>query len=434
MLITIFGAGYVGLVTASSLSAKGHLVRIIDPDARKVAAVNAGRAPFKEPGLDAIVRACARSGTLMATQNPLEALDAAELAIICTGTPLTAEGESDLSQVESACTILTTRPADLPVVVRSTLPLGASTQLARLLRRSAWDSIATNPEFLRQGTALADMAKPDRVVVGTRDGQVNNAARQILSLYEELDAPRVITDFATAELIKNVSNAFLAARLSLVNEVADLCEAYGADIGAVAEAVGMDPRIGSSYLAAGIGFGGSCLPKELANLVRLAEQKGLTLRALEAAGRSNDVRPSRIADRLEAEVGPLAGCTVAVLGLAFKARTDDTRNSPAIALCNALSSKGAKVVAHDPWVPQDAGGAGIRRAATPEDAIRGASLAVIATEWPMYAELDWAALAAVANRAVVFDGRRMLDRTQLAKAGWHVMRVGSGTLHADEVS
>jgi len=317
--------------------------------------------------------------------------------------------------------------SDVPVAVRSTLPLGTTPRLARWLGRPDAQRIVTNPEFLRQGTAVADFMKPTRIVIGTVDGRSNPVAETVRSVYATLAAPVILTDFNSAEMIKNAANAFLATKLSFINEVADLCEAYGADIEDVVTGIGLDPRIGASYLRPGIGFGGSCLPKELANMVRLGQRRGLAMPLMEGAARTNDERSSRIADRLEEQVGPLRGRRVAVLGLSFKPDTDDTRYSPAVALVGTLLDRGATVSGHDPVVPERRTAAEVpsmERAPSAEDAIRRSRLVILATEWPEYQALDWRALAEQAGEPILYDGRNALDRHAVRDAGWRLLSVG----------
>jgi UDPglucose 6-dehydrogenase len=310
--------------------------------------------------------------------------------------------------------------------MRSTLPLGESANLAGWLERASLDGVVTNPEFLRQGTAVADFVQPTRIVFGTVTGEETMGSVAARAIYEGVDAPVIVTGYSAAELIKNAANAYLAMKLSFVNEIADLCEVYGADVEAVVEGIGLDPRIGSSYMRPGIGFGGSCLPKELANMLALGRRRGLPMHTFDAASRSNDERSKRIANRVEGVLGPLNGRRVAMLGLAFKANTDDTRNSPAIALARELIARGALIAAHDPKVPDPVTRAisGLTRVDAAVAAIEGAELVVIATEWPEYQALDWAGLSSRAARPVVFDGRNVLDRSTLEQAGWQVIRVG----------
>jgi UDPglucose 6-dehydrogenase len=398
----------------------------VDPG--RANALARGRVPFHEPGLQAQVEDGVKSDHLRVVEAPPAAFLDSEATLVCVGTPMGQDGDADVSQVQSALQMIAAHGPGTDVVIRSTLPLGASGRLAGWLGRSTLDGIATNPEFLRQGSAVADFRSPTRIVIGTADGSDTPAGQTVRRLYRDIDAPVIVTDFASAEMIKNTANAFLATKLSFMNEIADLCEAYGATVDDVIEGIGLDPRIGPSYLRPGIGFGGSCLPKELASLVRLAHGKGLVTPLLESAANSNDGRPARIVDRLSHLLGELRGARVTLLGLAFKANTDDLRYSPALGLAAALSARGAIVVAHDPAVPADAPGVPqeVHQAQSVEEAIEGSDLVIIATEWPEYASLDWAELATLARRPVLYDGRRLLPPGPSGARGWRILRVGGG--------
>jgi UDPglucose 6-dehydrogenase len=431
MQIAIVGAGYVGLVTAAGLASSGHSVSVLEISPQRLGALRAGNVPFHEPGLQDLLTGCLAAGSLRVAGEARDAMQDAELVMICVGTPLSADGDADLSQVRSACDAIAEWAPLVPVAVRSTLPLGTTEPLAAWLRRDGLDGLVTNPEFLRQGTAVSDFLHPTRIVVGSDRGEENAAVAQMRSLYAGFEAPFIVTDFASAEMIKNAANAFLATKLSFINEVADLCEAYGADVEAVVRGMGLDPRIGDSYLRPGIGFGGSCLPKELANMVRLGVARELVVPLMRGAARTNEERPARIAERLAELVGGLEGRRVAVLGLTFKPHTDDTRYSPSLALVGQLVERGATVIAHDPVLAMDAPiGRSVQRADQPEAAVAGADLVVLATEWPMYQDLDWQRLASEARRPVMYDGRGVLDRQALAKAGWTVAGIGRAVLPA----
>jgi UDPglucose 6-dehydrogenase len=423
--VGVLGAGYVGLVSAACLARRGHRVTVLEIEPSRLESLRQGSAPFHEPGLQQVLDQTLRDGRLIATDDP-SALATCDAVLICVGTPLDRDGQADLSQVRSACATIARHSPNAPVVVRSTLPIGTANQLHEWLRRPDLGDVVINPEFLRQGSAIADFTAPTRIVIGTHDGLPNAVSDLVERMHGAPDAPVLVTDYATAEMIKNAANAFLATKLSFVNEVADLCEAYGADIDAVAEGIGLDPRIGSSYLKPGIGFGGSCLPKELANLKRLGEQRGVPVRLLSAAGAENGGRIARTCDRLERLTGGLDGRRVAQLGLSFKPHTDDLRHSPALALARSLINRGANVVAHDPAVPfgRTAGIYGLERVASPAAAIAGADLVVLATEWPDYRALDWLRLRRSVRRALLFDGRNALDERMLRAIGWHVARIG----------
>ena len=433
MHVSVIGAGYVGLVTAAGLASAGNTVSILEIGPARLEALRRGQVPFHEPGLQELVTSCLSQGTLRVSGDAREALDGAELVLICVGTPLSAEGDSDLSQVRSACQAIAEWATDVPVVVRSTLPLGSTEDLAGWLQRDGLGTVLTNPEFLRQGSAVRDFLHPTRIVVGSELGRENAAVARVRDLYTGFDAPFLLTDFASAEMIKNAANAFLATKLSFINEVADLCEAYGADVQDVVRGMGLDPRIGSSYLSPGIGFGGSCLPKELANLVRLGGAREMAVPLMRGAARTNEERPARIAQRLGELIDGLDGRRVAVLGLTFKPDTDDTRYSPSLALVAQLMEQGAAVVAHDPVLAIDAPLVpAVERASDPETAIADADLVVLATEWPVYQQLDWRRLASVARSPLVYDGRGVLDRNVLTEAGWMVAGIGrAATLAGD---
>jgi UDPglucose 6-dehydrogenase len=425
--LVVIGAGYVGAVSGVCFAHRGHDVCLVESAPARLAGYQSGHVPFYEPGLDELFGEVVAAGRLRAAGSGGASLATCDAVLLCVGTPLSAEGESDLSQVRTACEAIREAGGDPVVVVRSTLPLGVTAELGEWLGRSSLDRVVTNPEFLAQGTAVRDFLAPTRIVVGTVDGQPSAASDLVDRLYEGFDAPRIVTDFASAEMIKNVANGFLATKLSFINEVADLCEAYGADVDAVARGIGLDPRIGAGYLRPGIGYGGSCLPKELANLVRLGQSRGLPMRMLGAAGAANDERAEVIADRLEATFGPLSGRRIGMLGLSFKPDTDDTRYSPAIALARAMMARGATVTAHDPAVPAAVSDriAGLVRADSPEAAVTGADLVVLATEWRSYRALDWTALGKLAGSRIVFDGRNALDVDKLRAAGWWVVRIGT---------
>jgi UDPglucose 6-dehydrogenase len=426
MNVTVVGAGYVGLVTAACIAELGNQVGLLERSGDRVDHLLAGRMPFHEPGLADVVATASAAGRLIVTADAAAALDDAEMILVCVGTPLTADGEADLSQVEAACAAIRENAPGRTTVVRSTLPLGSTDLLIGWLGLEDGEAVATNPEFLRQGSAMEDFRRPTRIVIGTADGSETRAAVMLRRLYAGFDAPVIVTDYATAEMIKNAANAFLATKLSFVNEIADLSEAYGADLARVVEGMGLDPRIGATYLRAGIGFGGSCLPKELANLVRLGQRRGLSMPLLESAGRVNDGRATQIADRLEVLCGPLRGQRVAILGLAFKPNTDDVRYSPAVSLAERLLERGASVVAHDPVVPIDRelGVAPLKRADDVADAIAEADITVLATEWEAYRNLPWEELAGIARTPFLFDGRNALDHERLRRAGWRVSAVG----------
>ena len=428
MRIAVIGAGYVGLVTGTCLASQRHLVTLLETSPERLDALRDGRVPIHEPGLQDLFAQGFANGSVRVTDDPRIAFDDAELVMVCVGTPLHVDGEADLAQVERACLTIREHAPSGVVVIRSTMPVGTTGQIREWLQRDDLSEIVTNPEFLRQGSAINDFLHPMRVVVGTHDGRTSPAADRVASLYAEFEAEVIITDHNSAEMIKNAANAFLATKLSFINEVADLCEAYDADIEQVIHGIGLDPRIGSQYLRPGIGFGGSCLPKELGNMVRMGRRRGLTMPTLAGAAETNDSRASRVADRIEDLLGSFHEKRVALLGLAFKPDTDDLRYSPALALGATLSQRGARVVAHDPAASADATtDYPMDRALNAEEAIQGADLVILATEWREYADLPWAELVHGVRRPVIYDGRHGLDSEMLRGAGWRVINVGQAS-------
>jgi UDPglucose 6-dehydrogenase len=427
MDIAVLGGGYVGVVTAACLADRGHHVTIHDVDGIRSERLAAGVVPFFEPGLAELFASVLATGHLTADPQADTALAGRDTVLICVGTPLGEDGEADLRQVRSACRMVKDHAGTTAaIVIRSTLPLGSSVNLGEWLGRPSLAGVAANPEFLRQGSAITDFQKPTRIVIGTADGRGSTADEAVRDLYTSIEAPILSTDFASAEMIKNASNAYLAMKLSFVNEIADLCEAYDADVDSVIEGMSLDPRIGGSYLRPGIGFGGSCLPKELANLLRLGRRRNLPMHMFDAASRSNDERANRIAQRVEVAIGRVEGRKLGQLGLSYKAGTDDTRYSPAVALARALLARGATVNAHDPQVPIAATSwlHGLSRARDPESAVTDSELVILATDWPEYRALDWRHLASVASSAVLLDGRNALDPVAMDAAGWLLLRVG----------
>jgi UDPglucose 6-dehydrogenase len=314
----------------------------------------------------------------------------------------------------------------VPLVVRSTVPPG-STRLAVEWSGVPSSRVFTNPEFLRQGTALADFRKPSRIVIGRFADADPSALAIVESLYAGIDAPRLVVDVTASELIKNGANAFLALKLSFANELASLSEEYGTDVDDVLAGITLDPRIGSQYMRPSFGFGGSCLPKELQALATAGSARGLRMHVTQAASDANAAQQARFADRVATLLGGLDGRRIGILGLAFKAATDDVRDSPAVALAARLLAAGALVKAHDPEAAENAVRAlpGLVVTATPEEAIDGAEAVVIATEWPAYRDLDWAAIRDRLARPLVIDGRRLLDADRMRVLGYRYETVGS---------
>ena len=423
MKITIIGAGYVGLVTGVSLATDGgHDVTFVEKNPERVDELRRGRMPIEEPGLaDAFVAGQDR----IRIAPSLDQAERSDLVFVCVATPIGEDGESDLSQITGALDDLRAYP-DLDVSVRSTLPPGFSARLPALLGRADGERLSTNPEFLRQGAAMTDFAKPSRIVIGrypeTSDGHIQLVER----VYAHLDGPRLTVSVAAAELIKNAANAFLALKLSFVNEVASLSESYGVEVQEVLEGISLDPRIGSAYMRPGLGFGGSCLPKELQVIDVAGRRQGLAMHVARAAAQVNLEQQDRFALRVLAEL-PESDGRVGMLGLSFKADTDDLRGSPAINVARRLVQAGHEVVAFDPAVRPDRARAavpGITIAPSESEVFDSAHAVVIATEWPQFAQLDLATLAGRMRGRLLFDGRGLIDPDAAVNAGLAYRGVG----------
>lgn len=426
--IAVIGIGYVGATTAACMADLGHTVSVFDLDSTKMDAVRAGRAPIYEPGLDEIVARTTASGHLLAATTLAEAVSEADFVILCVQTPSLPDGSADQSFLETVSTQLAPLVrAGAVVVNKSTVPVGSTEVVAAKLDRSDV-AVASNPEFLSEGTGVRDFMQPDRIVVGCKDPVI---AQRVADLYRPLgDVEFVLTDPSSAELIKYASNAYLATRLSFVNAVAEVCEALGGDMAEVARGIGLDDRIGPRFLRPGPGWGGSCFPKDTRALVSMADSAGFEFRFLNAVIAANEQQFALVASRaLEMLNRPLSDARIAVLGLAFKAGIDDVRNSPAVEIVHRLLAAGVHVAAHDPEAVADIDG--LSQVATPSDAARDADLLLVLTEWPEYAELDPRHLASLMRQAALLDYRNVVDAAAFAKAGFTVRQVGRGVVAPD---
>ena len=423
--VTVVGAGYVGLVTAVGLAGLGRRVHLVETRPDRLGPLLQGRVPIHEAGLQDGLVAALDAGSLTISDDPPEDPG---IAMVCVGTPIDDDGQTDDRQLRSALGALHGRfGEDAILCVRSTLPIGRTREVVSWAGLPT-SRIFTNPEFLRQGTALQDFRFPSRIVVGRFEDADPAAISAVLDLYAPIDAPRFVVDVEAAEIIKNAANAFLALKLSFTNEIAALCEEAGADIDDVLAAIGADPRIGRTYMAPSFGFGGSCLPKELKTVARAGQGLGLPMFVATAASDANRAAQARFAGQVAAAVGGLPGRTLAVLGLAFKAGTDDIRDSPAIALAAALLEGGAQVRGYDPA----AGPAAAERVpalqvvGSAAAAVAGADAVVIATEWPEFRDLPWADLRGSMARPLVIDGRRVIDVERLRALGFETYQLGDG--------
>ena len=420
--VAVVGAGYVGLTTAACLARLGHRVVCTDVNERRITGLQRGEMPIHEPGLAELVSTGVDAARLSFMCGSTEAAAQADFVFLCVPTPSGPDGGTDLSYLEAAVSEIgaSLRPGAV-VVNKSTAPAGTVHLLARVLGR-ADVAVASNPEFLRQGSAVHDFLNPDRLVVGAADAAV---AERVAGLYAGIDAPVLITDPASAETVKYAANAFLATKLSFSNSVAALCEAVGADVDDVLEGMGYDRRIGRDYLRPGPGWGGSCLPKDTRSLVAVASSAGYDFALLQSVVEANEAQFARIVDKVACRV-ELSGARVALLGLAFKAGTDDLRDSPSLEIARRLVGAGAVVCAYDPMIRACTATeqAGVAVADDAYEACDRAAALVVATEWDEFRELDFDRVARVMDELHVIDARNLLDRGELERRGFTYSGVG----------
>jgi UDPglucose 6-dehydrogenase len=422
--LAVFGAGYAGLVTAAGFAELGHSVAIRDIDSEKIEALRALRAPFHEPGLDELLERNRQRLTF--TLDPGEALSGAEFVFVCVGTPATYSGDADLSAVWTVLDELGEAGPGAVLVMKSTVPVGTGEKLRAGLDARGLDQVGyvACPEFLAEGSAVRDFLRPDRVVIGSfqdADGD------RVEALHAGLDAPVVRTDVASAEMIKLAANAFLGTRISFINEIANVCELVGADVEQVAHGMGLDKRIGTRYLNAGIGFGGSCFPKDISFLKLLAGNSGYHFQLLNAVIEVNELQKRRLVSKLQKHLGSLRGKSIALLGLAFKPNTDDLREAPSIVLASRLLAEGADVRAWDPVADASSVLRGITFSDSALEAVRGADAAVIVTEWDELRDFARPEIRDAMRNPLVVDGRNLLDPVETTKAGFAYEGMGRPT-------
>jgi UDPglucose 6-dehydrogenase len=445
--ISVIGTGYVGLVTGACLAEIGHEVVCTDNDAEKMKILEGGGIPIYEPGLEKVIPKVRKAGRLSFRANPADAVAFGDAIFICVGTPPLPNGDADLSAIDHVARLVATEAKSTKLVVeKSTVPAQTGQELKRALsvygrKTKVTFRVASNPEFLREGTALGDFLHPDRIVVGVED---EIAEQQLKEIYQPvldrkftcpvhasgcLDGPAptwLVTTINSAELIKHASNSFLALKISYANMVAELAERLGADIGEVVRAMGLDPRIGPSFLSAGLGFGGFCLPKDLQAFVHLAERSGVDFTLLREAEKINKKRIDHFFEKMRGALWVVRGKQIGVLGLAFKPNTDDIRFSPAIDLVNRLIAEGARVRAFDPeamdraraMLPQ------IEYAKSPYEAAQDAEALLIATEWPEFGKLDWERIRNAMSRPLIVDGRNLLSPSKMKAEGFEYRSFG----------
>ena len=435
MRIAMIGTGYVGLVSGACFADFGHRVTCVDKDAGKIDGLNQGVMPIWEPGLDALVKANAERGRLTFTTNVTEGVKDAEAVFIAVGTPARrGDGHADLTFVfEAARELAKVIKPGTVVVTKSTVPVGTGDKIEQILREEGVTdvSVASNPEFLREGAAIADFKHPDRIVVGAEDDHAQHVLREVYRPLFLNRAPILITGRRTAELTKYAANAFLAVKISFINEIADLCEAVDADVQDVARGIGFDNRIGPKFLHAGPGYGGSCFPKDTLALLQTADAVGVDQRIVRTTVSVNDDRKAQMVERVSRALGgDVRGKRVGVLGLAFKPNTDDMRDAPSIPIVNALVERGANVSAYDPVARHQAEQvlSGIEFADDAYAAADGADAIVIVTEWDEFRALDLDRIASVLRGKVLVDLRNVYDRDEAEEAGLAYYGVGRGKI------
>ncbi|MQX36218.1 UDP-glucose dehydrogenase family protein [Roseospira navarrensis] len=435
MRISMIGTGYVGLVSGTCFSEFGVDVTCVDKDARKIDRLNNGEIPIFEPGLDALVASNVAAGRLSFTTDLSEAVAASDAVFIAVGTPSRrGDGHADLSYVYAAAREIARAMTGYTVVVtKSTVPVGTGREVARIIREERPDAdfdVVSNPEFLREGSAIQDFMRPDRVVIGTSSPRAQEVMRQLYRVLYLIETPILFTELETSELIKYAANTFLATKITFINEIADLCEKVGANVHDVARGIGLDNRIGRKFLHAGPGYGGSCFPKDTLALVKTAQEEGAPLRIVETVVDINAKRKKAMATRvLDACDGSLEGKTVAVLGLTFKPNTDDMRDSPSLDIVPALVEAGATVRAFDPEGMDEARGLlpDITYCDDAYDAMTGADVVVLLTEWNEFRALNLERAKALLKAPVMVDLRNVYTPADMVAAGFRYTSIGRPT-------
>jgi UDPglucose 6-dehydrogenase len=438
--ICVVGVGYVGLITAAGFADLGNRVIALDINEEKIEGLKKGLMPIYEPGLEELVERNVKAGRLTFTTSYADALNGTEFVFIAVGTPSGVDGEADLRYVESsACDIAKHMRAPLIIINKSTVPVGTGDWVADIVKRHQPSpipfSVVSCPEFLREGSAILDFMNPHRTVLGSLDAE---AADKVAQLHLPLRAPIVITDLRTAEMIKYASNAFLATKISFINEIANICEALGADVKEVAVGMGYDKRIGPYFLDAGLGYGGSCFPKDVKALAYMAEEKGRHPQLLRAVMEINNDRRPMAVERVKAMLGgDVKGFTIGFMGLAFKPNTDDLRDAPSLDIARMLIAAGAKVRAYDPVAMENAAAIlpEIEMKPDPYSMAEGCDALVVNTEWNEFKQLDRQRIREVMNQPVIFDGRNIYDPDEMFELGFRYRGLGrgyNGTRRLDE--
>ncbi|HEU5407069.1 MAG TPA: UDP-glucose/GDP-mannose dehydrogenase family protein [Nitrospira sp.] len=431
MHISVIGSGYVGLVTGACFAEFGVNVTCMDSDSRRIEKLEKGEIPFYEPGLAELVAKGFKAGRLSFTTDIAKAVDKALVIFIAVGTPPRGDGSADLSYVEEVGKGIARHMTGYKVIVtKSTVPVGTGATLRKVITSAQTNAfrfdMVSNPEFLREGSAIEDFMRPNRVVIGADSDQAIAIMKDLYRPLYLIETPIVVTDVPTAELIKYASNAFLATKISFINEIANLCEKVGANVQMVAKGMGLDHRIGAKFLHAGPGFGGSCFPKDLAALIQTGERHGYPMQIASAASRVNDSQRGRMIDKIQEALGGLKGKTVAMLGLSFKPNTNDLREAPALSIGLALLAEGTSIRAYDPEALTEAGQLipELQPCRDTYHAAEGADALVIMTEWNVFRNLDFEKLKSVMRDPVLLDLRNIYDPERIAAAGFKHVSVG----------
>jgi UDPglucose 6-dehydrogenase len=428
MKLSIIGTGYVGLVTGTCFAEVGHQVICVDNDERKVKLLQAGGIPIYEPGLEELVQKNVAAGRLKFTRSTAEGVENSDVVFIAVPTPPQPDGSVDLSYIERVARDIAAAMTSYKIVVdKSTVPVKTGEKVAETIKRYGQAKVefdvVSNPEFLREGFAVGDLMNPDRVVIGVASPRPAAAMREI---YTPFKAPIIVTDINSAELIKHAANSFLALKISYINAIANICEAAGANVQEVAHGIGLDERIGRRFLSAGLGFGGSCFPKDLSAFIKISEQVGYDFRLLKEVQRINADQMDRFVKKIADTLWVLKDKKIGVLGLAFKQNTDDVRSSPAIDLCQKLLKDGATLRVHDPKAMEKAKAMlpGVTYVEDMNAVAEGCDALVIATEWEEFKQLDLARAKKGLTHPILFDGRNLFDPAAMEKLGWIYKSVG----------
>jgi UDPglucose 6-dehydrogenase len=430
MKIGVVGTGYVGLVVGACLAENGNSVVCVDNNADKVAALKRGEIPIYEPGLEEMIPRSVGEERLTFSTDLATAVRESEILFIAVGTPQDEDGSADLSHVIAVAEAIARAMNGFKVVVtKSTVPVGTAARVRKVIAAltSHPFAVVSNPEFLKEGAAVDDFLKPDRVVIGTDDPKVEAIMRELYEPFVRTGHPILVMDHASAELTKYAANAMLATRISFMNEIANLCDKVGGDVRQVRLGIGSDSRIGQSFLFPGIGYGGSCFPKDVKALMRTAQDAGCELSVVEAVDKANDFQKSVLVPRVEAHLGGLRGKVVALWGLAFKPRTDDMREAPALAIVDALLAGGAAIRVYDPKAMPAARrilGDRVTFCARSYDAVEGADALILVTEWGEFREPDFGRLKALMRHPAIFDGRNVYKPEHVQGAGFHYEGIG----------